>query len=213
MNLVLDGSLVSPTSLVHPLHPIKTGQCVSYDDISSVPHTTYVIQIKICAEYRDMLPRPRLVCQEPGLRSIGLSPGVADKSRRSHECKSLPNRFTSDKKSLFTVTNVLSYIVHAILCHEHTDLLRSIIERSFAIVAKSSLFWLSIVTWLQLICDVMRTRDTGIVTSYSSILIARSNWRKRRSSLVNNSSRDIPPRGNHGNACKIIIFCIISGIG
>ena len=25
-------------------------------------------QIKICAEYRDMLPRPRLVCQEPGLR-------------------------------------------------------------------------------------------------------------------------------------------------
>ena len=30
------------------------------------------IQIKICAEYRDMLPRPRLVCQEPGLRPIGL---------------------------------------------------------------------------------------------------------------------------------------------
>ena len=29
---------------------------------------TYLnIQIKICAEYRDMLPRPRLVCQEPGL--------------------------------------------------------------------------------------------------------------------------------------------------
>ena len=27
-------------------------------------------QIKICAEYRDMLPRPRLVCQEPGLRPI-----------------------------------------------------------------------------------------------------------------------------------------------
>ena len=34
-----------------------------------------VIQIKICAEYRDMLPRPRLVCQEPGLRPIGRSPG------------------------------------------------------------------------------------------------------------------------------------------
>ena len=39
-----------------------------------------VIQIKICAEYRDMLPRPRLVCQEPGLRPIGRSPGVPDKS-------------------------------------------------------------------------------------------------------------------------------------
>ena len=33
-------------------------------------------QIKICAEYRDMLPRPRLVCP------IGLSPGVPDKSSR-----------------------------------------------------------------------------------------------------------------------------------
>ena len=33
-------------------------------------------------EYRDMLPRPRLVCQEPGLRPIGRSPGVPDKSSR-----------------------------------------------------------------------------------------------------------------------------------
>ena len=41
-----------------------------------------VIQIKICAEYRDMLPRPRLVCQEPGLRPIDRSPGVPDKSSR-----------------------------------------------------------------------------------------------------------------------------------
>ena len=43
---------------------------------------TCVIQIKICAEYRDMLPRPRLICQEPGLRPIGRSPGVPDKSSR-----------------------------------------------------------------------------------------------------------------------------------
>ena len=43
---------------------------------------TMNIQIKICAEYRDMLPRPRLVCQEPGLRPIGRSPGVPDKSSR-----------------------------------------------------------------------------------------------------------------------------------
>ena len=42
----------------------------------------YTIQIKICAEYRDMLPRPRLVCQEPGLRPIGRSPDVPDKSSR-----------------------------------------------------------------------------------------------------------------------------------
>ena len=42
----------------------------------------YTIQIKICEEYRDMLPRPRLVCQEPGLRPIGRSPGAPDKSSR-----------------------------------------------------------------------------------------------------------------------------------
>ena len=40
------------------------------------------MQIKSCAEYRDMLPRPRLVCQEPGLRPIGRSQGVPDKSSR-----------------------------------------------------------------------------------------------------------------------------------
>ena len=42
----------------------------------------FSIQIKICAEYRDMLTRPRLVYQEPGLRPIGRSPGVPDKSSR-----------------------------------------------------------------------------------------------------------------------------------
>ena len=45
-------------------------------------HWYFIIQIKICAEYRDMLPRLRLVCQEPGLRPIGQSPGVPDKSSR-----------------------------------------------------------------------------------------------------------------------------------
>ena len=48
-----------------------------------VMNVNFVIQIKICAEYRDMLTRPRLVCQEPGLRPIGRSPGVFDKSSRS----------------------------------------------------------------------------------------------------------------------------------
>ena len=48
----------------------------------------------------------------------------------------------------------------------------------FAIVAKDGLVWFSIVTSLQLICDVTRTRVTGIVTSYSSIVLARANWRK-----------------------------------
>ena len=42
----------------------------------------------------------------------------------------------------------------------------------FTIVAKDGLFSLSIVTSLQLICDVTRTKGTGIVTSYSSIVRA-----------------------------------------
>ena len=42
----------------------------------------YIIQIKICAENRDMLPKPRLVCQGPGLRPIGRSASLTDKSSR-----------------------------------------------------------------------------------------------------------------------------------
>ena len=35
------------------------------------------------------------------------------------------------QKSLFTVTNVLFYFLHAILCPEHTILLKTFIDRSF----------------------------------------------------------------------------------
>ena len=64
------GNLVTQSGLLGPGLPSK------------ILVKIHVIQIKICAEYRDMLPRPRLVCQEPGLRPIGRSPGVPDKSSR-----------------------------------------------------------------------------------------------------------------------------------
>ena len=53
---------------------------ISLSDAFGILHqVNFGIQIMICAEYRDMLPRPRLVCQDlsgtPGLRPIGLSPG------------------------------------------------------------------------------------------------------------------------------------------
>ena len=48
----------------------------------------------------------------------------------------------------------------------------------FAIVANDSLFLFDIVTSSQFICDVTRTWDTGIVTSYLSIVLARAKWRK-----------------------------------
>ena len=52
--------------------------------------------------------------------------------------------------------NVLFYFLHAVLCPEHTIPLKTIIDRRFRIVAKDGLFWLSIVTSPQLICDVTR---------------------------------------------------------
>ena len=41
------------------------------------------------------------------------------------------NHLTSDQKSLFTVTNVLFYFLHAILCLEHTVPLQTNNVRSF----------------------------------------------------------------------------------
>ena len=88
-----------------------------------------------------------------------------------HEWGDLPLIFTSDEvmsenhwqiasrvtqKSLFTVTNELFYFLHAIWCPEHTIPLKQLSIDDFATVAKDSLFWISIVTSLQLICDVKR---------------------------------------------------------
>ena len=61
---------------------------------------------------------------------------------------------------------------------EHKIPLKQLSIADLAIVAKDSLFWFSIVASPQLICDVTRMYDTGIVTSYSSIVLARANWRK-----------------------------------
>ena len=103
------------------------------------------------------------------------------------------------QKSLFTVTNVLFHFLYAILCPEHTILLTTIIDRSF----RKGRFWLRIVTSPKWLCDVTRTRDTSIVTSYSSIVLARANWRKGdlhwwiTTVNIDFSSPDI-----HGLACK-----------
>ena len=61
------------------------------------------------------------------------------------------------QKSLFTVTNVLFNFLHAIWCPEHPiPPKQNLSIADFAVVAKDSLFWFSIVTSPQLICDVMR---------------------------------------------------------
>ena len=72
-------------------------------------------------------------------------------------------------------------------CSEHSIPPKQLSITDFAVVAKDSLFWCSIVTSPQLICDVTRKLDTSIVTSYSSIVLARANWRKGDIHYVNNS--------------------------
>ena len=98
---------------------------------------------------------------------------------RSHKWKSLANHITSDPKSRYSWQRLYYFISwHAILCPEHTISLKQLLITDFAIVGEDGLFWLSIVTSPQLICDVTRTWGAGIVTSYSSSVLARTNWQK-----------------------------------
>ena len=127
----------------------------------------------------------------------------------SHEWKSLANRFTSDrKKSLFTITNVSFYFLCAIRYVLNTQFrYKQLSISDFAIVAKGGPFWLSIVTSPQLICDVTWTWSTGIVTSYSSIVLARANWRKGDLHWwITNVNIDFSPPGIHGLAYRRVSY-------
>ena len=74
--------------------------------------------------------------------------------------------------------NVLFYFLDAIYILNTSLRYKQSSIAHFAIVASDGLFLLNIVTSSQLICDVTRTRCTGIVTSYSWIVLAPANWRK-----------------------------------
>ena len=118
--------------------------------------------------------------------------------------KSLANHIAGDQKLLFMVKNVLFYFLHAILCPEHTNLLKkqSLITH-FAIVAKDGLFWLNVVTSPRLTCDVTRTRSTCIVTSHSSFVLVRANWRKGDLHWwITTVNIDFSTPGIHVLACK-----------
>ena len=106
---------------------------------------------------------------------------------RRHEWKSLPNRLMSHNKSLFTVTNVLFYFLHAISCHEHTNPLKTIIERSFrhCCQGRSFLTWYCDVTTIDLWCHTKARYwycDVIFVDCYCTRKLAQ-----RGSSLVNDS--------------------------
>ena len=78
-------------------------------------------------------------------------------------------------QKIVTVTNLLCYFLHAISCFDCTIPLKQSSIIHFATVAKNGLFWLSILTSSQFICDVTRN---SIVTSNSVIVLARATWHK-----------------------------------
>ena len=91
------------------------------------------------------------------------------------------------KKSLFTVTNVLFYFLHAILCHEHTNQLRTIIKRSFRHCCQGRPF-------LTEHCDVTTIdlwRHANAKYWYCDVIYVYCHCTRKlaqkRSSLVNNS--------------------------
>ena len=57
------------------------------------------------------------------------------------------------------ISYTLFYVLNTPFRHKQSSIAH------FAIDTKDGLFWINIVTSSQLICDVMRTRGTGIVTS------------------------------------------------
>ena len=76
----------------------------------------------------------------------------------------------------------------------------------FSIVAKDGFFWLSIVTSLQLIYNVTRTLGTAIMTSYSSLVLARSNWHNSPGYLCHIGAE--PITNCNSNETYVILFQI-----
>ena len=61
------------------------------------------------------------------------------------------------------------------------------------------------------ICGVTRTRVTGVVTSYSSIVLAGANWHKGNlHQRITNVNIDFPSSGNHSLACKKVYVAILN---
>ena len=135
-----------------------------------------------------------------------------------HEWGDLPMIFTSDEVTSENHWQITSRVTKKIVIHGNECIIlfltrcfiswthRSAKQSSivhFTIVARDDLFWLNIVTSSQLICDVTRTRGTGIVTSYSSIVLARANWRKcDLHKWITTVNIDFSPPGIHSLACK-----------
>ena len=109
--------------------------------------------------------------------------GYRDERFWGHEWGDLPiifmsNGLTSENHWKIASRVTPKSLFNAIWCPEHIIPLKQLSIADFGIVAKDSLFLFSIMTSPQLICDVTRMLDIGIVMSYSSIVLARANGRK-----------------------------------
>ena len=127
------------------------------------------------------LPWITIFCHEWGDSAMIFT---SDEVTSENHCR-IASRVT--KKSLFTVTNVLFYFLHAILCHEHTNTLRTIIERSFRHCCQGRPF-------LTEHCDVTTIdlwRHANAKYWYCDVIFVYCHCTRklaqRRSSLVNNS--------------------------
>ena len=115
--------------------------------------------------------------------------------------QSLANHITSDQKIvihgneciILFLTRYFMFWTHNCAKNNHRPLI-------FAIVAKNSLFCVSIVTSSQLISDVTRT---SIVTSHSLTVLAHANWSKGDLHYwITTMNIDFAPPAIHGLACK-----------
>ena len=116
-------------------------------------------------------------------------------------CTSLANRFTSDPNIVIhSKKYIILFLTRYLMSwtHNFTEKYRSLIS-----LLSWRRVWLSIVTSPHLICDVTRTRGTGIVTSYASIVLPRATWRQGNLHwwATVNVGFSSPP-DIHGLACK-----------
>ena len=122
----------------------------------------------------------------------------------SLEWELLANRITSDPKIVIHGNECIILFLTCYFMSLNTKFCQkqSAID-DFAIVPKDGLFWFSIVTSLPLICDIMRTWVTGIVTSFLSIALSRANWCKGDLHWwITTVNIDFSTRCIHGLACK-----------
>ena len=100
------------------------------------------------------------------------------------------------------LTHTLFYFLHAILCPQPKNLLKTIINCSFHHCQQGRSFLLRFVTSHQLICDVMQSQGIHVVT-YSLIVLTHAIWCKVDLHWwITTVNINFPPPSIHGLVCQ-----------